>query len=167
MSGLAGTLGMFASRMRVIRSGIQYALIITMLTAAMMVTRMFGSLILVPTLMASWVIVVQAHPERHLRVAGLVLGMSAMMLPWLLEMLGLLTSSYGYASGNWFVMPQLTNLPEWFVVGFLGGSNLLIAVLPALFVGRLRGELTKIQQRELVRSWQLRRLGDDLMRAAA
>jgi hypothetical protein len=165
-AALAGVLGMVAARQKTIHNGIQYGIMIAMMLAAIAVSRMFGPLILVPTILATWVIVVQAHPERGLRLGGLIAGMSAIGLPVVLEGIGVLPSSYLFPGDGFFVVPQMNALPTWFVLSFLGAANILMAVLPALFVGRLRGTLSIVQERDLVRSWHLRRLGDDLMKAA-
>ncbi len=164
---IAGVLGLVAARQAVIRNPIQYAILGGIVLAAVGLSRMFGSLILVPTVLATWAIVVQAHPERGLRRVGLTLAMLAIIAPLVLEWLEILPSSYLFSGEGFFVMPQLNTLPQWFVFGFLSVANLLMAVLPAVFVGRLRGQLSLAHERDLVRSWQLRRLGDDLMQAAA
>ncbi len=164
---ISGALGLIASRQRTVRDGIQYGIMIAMMFAAVGVSRMFGPLILVPTLLATWAIVVQAHPERSLRIAGLVFSLLAISIPVILEGIGVLPPSYVFPGDGFFVVPQMNALPAWYVLSFLGVANVLMAVMPALFVGRLRGDLARAQERDLVRSWHLRRLGDDLMKAAA
>ncbi|MBA3452061.1 MAG: serine/threonine protein kinase [Deltaproteobacteria bacterium] len=166
-AAIAGVLGMIASRQRAIGTRIQVGIMLTMMIAAVGTSRMFGPLILVPTILATWAIVVQAHPERRIRMSGLVMGLIAITAPLVLEWVGILSHSYLFPGDGFFVLPQMNALPAWFVLVFLGAGNILMAVLPALFVGRLRGDLAHIQERELVRSWQLRQLGDDLMKAAA
>lgn len=123
-------------------------------------------MILVPAVLAPLGIVLQGHPHRAIRVAGLWFAVIAMVLPMVLELAGVIASSYRFGDAGITVVPQLTNLPGWFVLGFLTVANVSIVVLPTLFVGRLRAELSKAQSREQVRSWHLGRLGDDLLRAA-
>jgi len=163
---LAAVFGIIASRQKFVHPPIQYAIMAAMMCAALGVSRIFGPLILVPTIVATWAICVQAHPDRQLRNAGLVIAMLTIMVPVVLEVVGVFPASHIFPGDGFFVVPQMTALPAWFVLGFLTLGNVLTGLLPALFVGRLRSELSRTQERELVRSWHLRRLGDDLMRAA-
>jgi hypothetical protein len=36
--------------------------------------------------------------------------------------------------------------------------------MPAIYIGRLRAELTASQRRELLHTWRLRRLGENIVR---
>ena len=158
-------LGLFAARRSRVSGTLQLGILVAMVTASMALSRIFGPLILVPTVIVPLGVVIQGHPVRVMRVVGLALTALAMVVPLLLELLGVLPASYRFADGAITVIPQLTRLPEWFTLTFLTIANVSIAVLPALFVGRLRADLATAQTRELMRSWQLGRLGDDLLRA--
>ena len=62
-------------------------------------------------------------------------------------------------------MPQLNELPRLMTFGFLALANVTVTLVPAIFVARLRSELTRAQERQLVQAWQFRRLPAELIRA--
>jgi len=168
-SAVALTVGLawFASRQRVIGRTIQYAAMATLIACGIGTTRIFGPLLLVPTLIATWAILIQAHPDAGVRRTGLVTSMSVIVVPLVLELAGWFPGSYAFLDEGFLVVPQMTELPRWYVLAFLGVGNVATAVIPALFVGRLRSELAAAQERELIRTWHFKRLGDDLIRASA
>ncbi len=51
------------------------------------------------------------------------------------------------------VVPQMTDLPRELTLIFLALANVAIAVVPALFVGKLRDELSALEERNLVQAW--------------
>jgi hypothetical protein len=162
---ITASLAFIASRTTRTSWPVQFVALGTLTIAATAMSRMFGPLILAPTVLAPIGIVIQAHPQRVIRIAGLALTAAALLTPLLLELSGILPSSYRFGPQGMTLVPQLTNLPSWFVFGFLGLANLSIAVVPAVLVGRMRAELAKMQYQEQVRSWHLSRIGDDLLSA--
>jgi serine/threonine-protein kinase len=162
---LTGALGFLSSRRA--RNGIvvQCIAMLTLVVAGMMVSRLFGPLVLVPTLFAAWAIVSQAYPYAFLRKFALLTSMLAVAVPLVLEMAGVIPPSYSFANGRFEVLPQMTDLPRVPVLAFLGVASIATAFVPALFVARLRGELAQAQEREMMQDWKLRRMRDDLLRA--
>ena len=165
-AGIAAAASLIASRQRVIGRGLQFAVIICMLFGAVAASRMFGPLILMPTLITSYTIVLQAHPWRFFRRAGLALGIVAMTVPMLLELVGVLPASYLFEAGRWIVVPQLQELSRTGTVGLLMVANASMVIVPCVFIAKLRGDLSDVQTRQLVQNWQLRRLGDELVQEA-
>jgi serine/threonine-protein kinase len=146
---------------------IQCAVIGLMMLSGCAVSRMFGPVILMPTVITAWVIVMQINPVPSVRRFALVVSPIAMLAPIVLELAGVVPSSYLFENGRMILVPQLTELPQLLTFGFLGIANVGAALVPALFVGRLRAELTRTQERELVQAWTFRRLPIELMRAGA
>ncbi|HEY5937641.1 MAG TPA: serine/threonine-protein kinase [Kofleriaceae bacterium] len=157
---LAATVALVAARMPRIDRPVQCVIMAIMLVAAIASTRLFGPLLVVPSLLATWAVVMQAHPDRTMRVIGLIGPTVGMMIPVVLELAGVLPSSYLFEGDGFRVVPQLAELPQWFVLGFVGLGSVGIAVMPALFIARLRDDLSRIQEREAVRSWHFQRLGE-------
>lgn len=62
------------------------------------------------------------------------------------------------------IVPQMTELPWAWTIAFLGIASVANAIVPALFVARLRHELSLSQERELLQDWKLRRMRDDFLR---
>ncbi|MDQ3298792.1 MAG: hypothetical protein M3619_19605, partial [Myxococcota bacterium] len=160
-------LNLYASRQPHIGRAIQYVMIGTMMAAGMTLSRMFGPLILMPTILATWAIVAQAHPDAAMRRFCLVAVSLAMVVPIVLELAGVVPASYSFSDGRFEVLPQMHGLPTIPTLLFLGLANVAIAVIPAMFVARLRADLSRAQERELVQTWHFRRLGDDLIRASS
>jgi serine/threonine-protein kinase len=154
-----------ALRHRPIRRPIQCAVLVSMLLASLAVSRMFGPLILMPTMVAMWAIVMQTHSDPVMRRFSLIAGMVSLLAPLGLELAGVLPSSYLFEDGRMIVLPQMNELPRLMTFGFLAAANLAVAIVAAIFVARLRAELTRTQERELVQAWQFRRLPLELIRA--
>jgi serine/threonine-protein kinase len=150
-----------AVRQRVISRSIQYVTVGFMLLGAMATSRVLGPLVLMPTLIVSYAIVLQAHPARRFRRIGLVGGIVALTVPFALELVGVIPSSYGFLDGNMLIRPQLMVLPGVWTEVFLAVTNLTMIVVPCVFISRLRAELSDAQTRQLVQAWQFKRLGGE------
>jgi serine/threonine-protein kinase len=146
-----------AMRQPAVSRPLQILTAVAMLIAAMGLSRVAGPLVLMPTMIASYAIVLQAHPWGRYRTFGLFAGITAMLVPYLLERAGVLPDSYGFAGGVWFARPQmvaLDNLTEWFLLI----ANIAMLIVPCLFISKLRAELSQVQARYLVQAWHYRRL---------
>ena len=168
MAGTAAlglVLSIMAASQRVVSRWIQIAILIVTLGAACMVSRLYGPLILMPTLLISYAITLQAHPWRTFRRVGLIAGIVAMCVPVLLEVAGILPPTYAFVDGRMVLDAHVVALPETGTIGLLAVANIAMLVVPCLFIARLRGDLSAAQTRQLVQTWQFRRLGDELVAA--
>jgi eukaryotic-like serine/threonine-protein kinase len=129
----------------------------------MALSRLFGPSMIMPSLLATWAIVLQAHPYRVMRVFGLATSAFCIVAPVVLEQLGVLPASYNF-DGGFAVIPQMVEFPETATLAFLTLASVAITLVPAMSVGRLRDALEASQQRELMQTWRLRRLGDSMLR---
>jgi serine/threonine-protein kinase len=154
-----------AARRRPIGRPIQCAALGAMLLASAGVSRIVGPLFVMPTIFTSWMIVTQTSPDQFMRRFGLYAGALLMLAPFALELAGVLPGSYAFEDGKLVVLPQMIELPRLGTFAFIALANLGLGVSPAIYVARLRAELTSAQQRELLRAWRLRRLPEELMRA--
>jgi eukaryotic-like serine/threonine-protein kinase len=143
----------------------QCAAMSMLVIGGMTLSRLFGPLILVPTLFATWAIVSQAYPYAFLRRFALITSSLVVAVPLVLELAGVLPPSYSFQNGRFEILPQMTDLPHTPVMVFLGVASIATALLPALFVERMRVDLSRSQERELMQNWKLRRMRDDLLRA--
>jgi eukaryotic-like serine/threonine-protein kinase len=160
---LAVVLGFVMSRQRVIGRPIQYVGLSCMFIAAMATSRFFGPFVLIPQLIASYAIASQAHPGREFRVLAVVFAVAGILVPTLLEAFGVLPRSYIFENGTWTIVPQLVDLPELGTYVFLTAANLGIIVVPCLFIGRIREELSLAQVRLATQAWHFRQLGAQLI----
>jgi serine/threonine-protein kinase len=152
-----------ATRRRVNGRPIQLAMMLCMVAAGVMLSRLCGPLILGPTILTAWAIVSQAHPDHALRRFALCASVLAVTLPLLLEIAGVVPRSYAF--DPFTIVPQAVAFPRVPTLAFLGCASALVAILPALFISRLRGELARTQEREMLQTWKLRRMRDDILSA--
>jgi hypothetical protein len=131
-----------------------------------MLSRLVGSLILMPTILTAWTIVVQTHPDPFMRRFCLVTSAAGIAIPIIAELTGLVPPSYTFANGRFEVLSQMTAFPPTLTPIFLTVASVAISIVPALFVARLRSELSKSQERDLMQDWKLRRMRDDILRAS-
>ena len=101
-----------------------------------------------------------------MRRFGLIGSIVAIGLPIVLEALGVLPASYQFAEGKLSLVPQMTELPEGLTVAMIGVGSAAVAAVPATFVSWLRSELSRSQEREMLRDWKIRQLRDDLVRSS-
>ena len=156
-------LGLVALRLRRIGRPIQLAMAVAWFFGAMALSRMFGPLVMMPTILAAFAIVAQAHPDRVMRVFCLVAAASSIALPVVLEVAGVLPASLAFTGEGLLVLPQMTALPEAATLVFVVLANAGVAIVPAVFVARLRSDLTRSQERQILHTWHFRRLGEDLL----
>jgi serine/threonine-protein kinase len=160
---LSGVFALIAVRQRVVGTAVQVALVTAAVAAMVAITRMFGPLVLTPTMIASYTISLQSHPTGWLRRYTLIMGSVAIVLPLALELVGVLPSSYRFEHGTMVIVPQVIELPQVGSLVLLVSSTLAMTVIPSFFIARLRAQLSEAERRQLVRAWHFRRLGDEMM----
>ncbi|MEO7091665.1 MAG: hypothetical protein ABI175_00355 [Polyangiales bacterium] len=121
-------------------------------------------MIMVPTLIATFTIVLQAHPSQLMRVSTIVGAVLAMTVPTLCELAGILPPSYLFEGGRMVVVPQMHALPGTGSLALLHLASVMMLTVPCLFIARLRTALNEAQTKLLVQAWLFRRLGDELTR---
>jgi hypothetical protein len=161
---LTAALALYARTQPAVSRAIQYAMLATNTLACMALSRLFGPLVIMPSMFATWAIVIQAHPHREIRIASLVAAIVGMVVPVVLEAAGVLPASYSFTEG-FEIVPQLVEFPEARTIAFLTLASVAIMVVPAIFVGRLRAALLDSERRELLQTWRIRQLGESLLRA--
>ena len=75
----------------------------------------------------------------------------------------MLPSSYVFRDGQWTIVPQLLELTEAGTYVFLTVANLGIVIVPCLFIGKIREELSRAQLRLATQAWHFRQLGSQLI----
>jgi serine/threonine-protein kinase len=161
-AGLAAIISAVVWRQPRMSKAMQLAVIALTLLGAASTSRLFGPLILLPTLVATFCIVLQAHPSRRMRYATWALGVVALVGPVLLEVAGVLPASYLFENGTIVIVPQLHELPRTGSLALMLCASLAMMIVPCVFIGRLRAALNVAQRQLLVQHWHFRRLGDQL-----
>ncbi len=149
------------------RSGVSWAMhyvaVAILNCAALMVSRIYGPFLLVPTILAANAIVLQTHPRRRLRRFSVACGALTMLIGAAIEWFGWLPSSYIFEDGVWTIVPQMVKLPRVPTFAFLTIASIATVVVPASFIARLRDDLTDAQVRLGVQAWHFKRLGAPLI----
>jgi serine/threonine-protein kinase len=145
------------------RRWIQYVSIGMLNVCAMMVARIYGPFILVPTILATNAIVLQTHPRRKLRRFSAGCAVAFMLLAIVVEWTGILPSSYVFEGGVWQIVPQMIELPQNGSFAFMTVASVGMILVPAAFIARLRGDLSDAQVKLAVQAWHFRRLGAQLI----
>jgi serine/threonine-protein kinase len=136
----------------------QVAIVIATLVGAMATTRIYGPLILTPTLIGTFTIVLMTHPHSRARRVGFISSAIALVLPMLLELTGLLPHSYAFENDVMIVKPQLMALSGIPTSVFLVFASLAMTAVPCLFISNLRKALNEAQIKLLLQGWQLEQL---------
>jgi serine/threonine-protein kinase len=158
--GLGAACSWIAARQRVITASVQYGVVLFALLAMMAVSRLFGPLVLGPTLIATYAITLQVHPSRAMRRVMLALAVASMIVPVVLELIGVLPASYVYEHGRMVIVPQLIELGPGGSIAVLLVASTASMVTPAIFVGQIRDALSAAERRMLLQAWHFRRLGE-------
>ena len=128
-----------------------------MALASVAVTRLMGPMIFVPTMVVTWAIVFQAHPDAAVRRLAMGLSVVALVGPQVLELVGVFPASYAFARDGFTVLPQMTELPRGVVIGFLMVAHVAMALMPAAFIRTMRDGLERMQVQQIVQTWHFRR----------
>jgi len=163
--GLAVLASIWLATRRVIRHWMQYLVLSLMVIASFGLTRIYGPLVMMPTLIVTYAITLQVHPDRTFRRLTLVALGVCVAVPAMLELLGVVAGSYAF-DGRWIIEPRLIELPRTGTYVMITLANLGMLVLPALLIARMRRDLARAQRQVLLQAWHFRRLGADLVRAA-
>jgi len=158
--GLAVVMSSIATRYKLVPVGIQLAIVIVTLTAACGLSTLYGPLVLVPTMIATFSIVLQAHPERVMRVATLTLAVIAIAAPVVLEWVGVIPQSWTFHPEGILIVPHMVELPRGGTIGLLLVGSIAMMVVPCIFMARLRASLFTAQRQLYLQAWKLERLAD-------
>jgi hypothetical protein len=142
---------------------IEYGSVAVLNCAAMMVARIYGPFVLVPTILVSNAIVLQTHPKRKLRRFSAGCAVVFMLIAIALEWTQILPPSYVFDGGVWQIVPQMIELPRIGTFAFMTIASVAMILVPAAFIARLRGDLTDAQVKLAVQAWHFRRLGAQLI----
>ncbi len=119
---------------------------------------MFGPFVIAPTLAAALTFSFCMLPDRRRRAWTIAGGALAIAAPILVEWSGALAPSYVFESGSLTILPRTNEIPRAATFATLLVVSLASGVIPAVFLGRVRDQLTDAERDVLLQKWQLRRL---------
>jgi hypothetical protein len=160
-SAVAGVFSAISTRLARIPRWVQLFTVGCTVTGAAATTTMFGPLVLAPTLLATFTIVLQAHPNTMMRYATWAMGTVALIIIALVELAQ--PTSYVQIDHAIAILPRMHELPRTGSILLLLFASMAMTIVPCLFIGRIRKALTAAQRQILTQAWQFRRFSEDLI----
>jgi len=162
--GALGVLGTMlalhiGSRQKPLREPVQYAAVIGSALALGAGARMFGPLMYVPAVLTTTTLSFAITEKTSRRLIWTFICSLAVIVPYALETLGVLSPSYAIRDGVLLVYPHMHNFPAGALMPYLLVSTVFAVVLPAIvYGGFLRNRLNEAERAMLVQQWHLERL---------
>lgn len=117
-----------------------------------------GPFVLVPTAAVTILMFRLAYSRAGERWPTVLLAMAVVVVPYALELTGLLPPSFVYVDEGLLLLPRALDLHPTSTTMALLWSNLMFIVTPALVLTRLRDELSLAERRLALHALQLRQL---------
>ncbi len=154
--GLAAAAGLLAVTGRPV--GRQRYLVLICWTALLLIlTRLFGPLIMVPSI-AAGVMVPMVLNATDRSVYVVLIGSGVLVVVLALELAGVIPSSYLFAAGLMCVQPQLAELPRFPTLALLTLSQLGAILIMLRMVVQIRDRHLNAEKRLRLHDWYLKRL---------
>jgi serine/threonine-protein kinase len=126
-----------------------------------------GPYMLIPTLATIGSMLMLMSPYRKGRATVIILNCLAVAIPAVLQMLGVLPSSYVFTNDSIVIRPVMLAFPPVPTQVFLLVTNLSIIVAASVLLSMVRDTLTGIEKKLYVHTWQLRQLVPEQARPAS
>jgi serine/threonine-protein kinase len=122
-------------------------------------STMFGPLFLIPGLAAMSTMAVSFNtPTRGARALVISIGVLAVLVPMMLEGLGLLPPSYEFRDGVLVILPRMHEFPKTATIVFLSYIGLGHIISISLIMGRMHEARMAALNKLHVHTWQLKQL---------
>ncbi|MEY4581231.1 MAG: hypothetical protein RL701_5934 [Pseudomonadota bacterium] len=124
-----------------------------------LMSTMFGPLFLIPGLAAMSTMAASANtPTRGSRALVISIGVLAVLVPMMLEGLGLLPPSYEFKDGVLMILPRMHEFPKTATIVFLSYIGLGHIITISLIMGRMHEARMAAMHKLQVHTWQLKQL---------
>jgi hypothetical protein len=133
-----------------------YSLILASNLAIASTGWVFGPFMLVPALAAVNALSFIVATERSRRGPIIFMGCCAILVPLLLEWMGVNAPSYAFDHGRLVILPRALGFPETPTLAFLLITSVALLVTPALLIGKFKDALTATENRLYMQTWHLR-----------
>jgi len=120
-------------------------------------TRMFGPFVIVPGIVAATTAMFAFNELKYLRVL-VVFGCASILVPYLLERLGVLAPSYAYGPAGLVIQPNLVAFPPVATEAALLFASVGTVLMAALALSYARRGLQDARRRLAVQKWQLEQI---------
>ncbi|MFO0759360.1 MAG: protein kinase [Byssovorax sp.] len=119
---------------------------------------LMGWAILVPGIAAVHTLGYVVYGERRFQTPALVLGVLTVVVPFLLQTVGVLPAPYVFENGRMIVNPLMTEFPQVRTEVYLLLASIAVIVAPTLVLGRVRATLNAAEEKAFLHTWNLQRL---------
>jgi serine/threonine-protein kinase len=131
-----------------------------------MTSMLFGPLIVVPAVAAAGTVCYVISGQREHRKLAVAAGILSILVPYALELVGVLPPSIRVEGGVVTVLPRVFAFhPVWTPV-FLVVSQVSVIVISSIFVRRYREAFLRAEERMHLAAWQLRQLVPEAAKGA-
>ena len=128
---------------------------------------LMGWAVILPGMAATHVLGYLLYGERERWRHAVALGALSIILPFALQIAGVMPASYEFTDGKLMVLPRITNFPPAGTLAFLLLASVGLIVAPAIIASRVRASLARAEERLFMQSWMLKHLVPDQARSAA
>jgi serine/threonine protein kinase len=120
---------------------------------------LFGPLVLVPGFVVTNAMFFALDARKPARKWILILGLAAIVVPYLLELGGVLPNPYAYtADGALVIRSPMVRFDALLTPIFLFLTSVSVVITPTILMGRFKDELERAERRVIATSWHLREL---------
>jgi hypothetical protein len=139
-----------------------FANVISGTLAVGFMSTMFGPLFLIPGLAPMSTMAASFNtPTRGARALVISIGVLAVLVPLMLESLGLLPPSYEFRDGVLVILPRMHEFPKTATIVFLSYIGLGHIISISLIMGRMHEARMAALNKLHVHTWQLKQLVSD------
>jgi serine/threonine-protein kinase len=125
---------------------------------AALASVLYGSLVLVPAMVAPQTVAFVMHMKREHRWYAVVSGCLAIAIPFALEVSGGVSAPYSFEGGAMMILPRAVELPAVPTLTVLMIASMCCVVFSVLATARVREELLRARRKLHIQSWHLRAL---------
>jgi serine/threonine-protein kinase len=154
----SGIASLIVSRRKIRRGAIPWFTMVLSSIAVMGASSFFGPLVLVPSLAAVNALSFVAATDRPRRIGATLMGALTILIPFVLEMVGVLPRSYAFENGHLVVLPHVLSFTPMPTLVFLLFANVAVVVTACLFLLRFSEAVDRTEERLHVQAWHLRQL---------
>jgi serine/threonine-protein kinase len=153
---VATALAFLVARRRVpLTHGAKLGLVVLAMVTTGAFSALFGPFVLAPVFATTTAVVLSLGFGRALRAPIAVLGLAAILVPFALELAGIMSPSMSIAGDAIVITPRLVGFPPLGTAAFLVAGHLLAVPVSVIVAARLRDTVDAARERLTLRAWQL------------
>jgi serine/threonine protein kinase len=133
------------------------AIVLTML-AVVSISSGLSPFILVSGIAAASTMAFLVQPGSSRRLPIVLIGCATVILPFILEWMGVVPASYAFRDGVLVILPRVVNMTSPAMLAILVIANVALVPTIALWVVKFRDTLSDAERKQYLFAWQLKQL---------